>query len=219
MNNISVAKISIGAIAIIINNYKKIIEISILPIILMIPALWQLNNITQDLTQGGNIDVAKISNYMLIYLLLFIYGYVSLNINLYRLAVLGVESVFSFAITPINLVLKFFIIYIFIALLSFAPLVLNVQMLQPVVFVLIAHIMLNLVLVSIGKNSIKWNLLFMHRISIALLQFVIPMMIMLMVGYFDNNIFIIIIKLLLVYWTSINLGLIFNNLNDNLRIT
>lgn len=220
-NKIPVIKTSIAALAILLNRYKEIFFISILPIILILPAALFLPEIlTNILNQVSQIDIKNIEqlqtinipNEFFIYSLMFLYGYVSLNINLYRLVVIGFNGVFNFGIIPFTILLKFIAITFLISLLTFAPYILNLPILEPIVFLFIAPFILNLVVIALGANSIKWKLPFLYRINIALLQFVIPTLVLAIFSLLGSVTLSVVVKIFLIYWTGINMGLIFNAL-------
>lgn len=220
-NKIPIIKISVASLAMLLSRYKEILFISILPIILMFPAVMFLPEILKNiLNQVSQVDVQNIAqlqtiaipNEFFIYSLMFLYGYISLNINLYRLVVIGFNGVFKFGIIPLAILLKFGAITLLISLLTFAPYVLKLPILEPIVFLFLAPFMLNLVIIALGAGAIKWRLPFLYRINIALLQFVIPTLVLAVFSLFGSTTVSIMVKIFLIYWAGMSMGLIFNAL-------
>ncbi len=212
MNNLPIIKISLAALVILLNNYKKIITISIIPILMTLPMLATLSTILQDfIPNQTTISEINVSNIFILYVVLFIYGFSALHINLYRLLIYGNNSIFNFSIIPFTIVIKFIAIYILISIMTLAPIVLQLSILQPFIFILIAHFMLNLVLIALDKKlTIKLN--FIQRVNIAILQFIIPMFILLIVSLTNITALIIIAKIILMYWSAVNLTIIFTRI-------
>lgn len=219
-NKIPVIKTSLAALSIMITHYREILFLSILPIIFMLPALIFLPDVLSEIInslpsqQETNIQTLQsihIPSEIFLYSLLFLYGYSSLNINLYRLTILGFNSTFKLKLIPLKMLGSFLLLSMFIALLNAAPYILKVPLLEPIIFVFVAHLMLNLVIIASGSKFVKLRLPLIHRLNIAILQFIIPSLILALFSLL-GAIAMIIAKIILIYWTAINLGLVFNNL-------
>ena len=210
-NKVPIIKIAIAALSIIYFNYKKILKISIIPAIFILPFILNMSYLIEEI-RGQDMKNISLSNEFLIYSISFIYGYTILNISLYRMIVLGEKQIFKYSIAPPILTIKFaalmMLIYIFITIPSFTGL----QIFEALFFILASGTMLHLVTISINQEK-KMKLVLFDRVAIAILQFIIPMLLLGLALYIHNIIFIII-KLFLIYWTAIALALVFNYIKE-----
>jgi hypothetical protein len=97
MNQLPVNKIILTSFAFALTHWKKIIEVSILPLLLSLPLLslsTEIIELANILKKGNTLkpeDIQLPSN-LFIYLLLSLYGFASLSINMYRLVIFGAQS-------------------------------------------------------------------------------------------------------------------------------
>ena len=210
-NKVPIIKIAIAALSIIYFNYKKILKISIIPAIFILPFILNMSYLIEEI-QGQDMKNISLSGEFFIYSISFIYGYTILNISLYRMVVLGEKQVFKYNIAPPILTIKFAIlmmlIYIFITIPSFTGL----QIFEALFFILASGTMLHLVTISTNQEK-KIKLVLFDRVAIAILQFIIPMLLLGLALYIHSMIFIFI-KLFLIYWTAIALALVFNYIKE-----
>jgi hypothetical protein len=209
-NKTPIIKTSIAALSLMISRYKEILFISIVPIIFMLPAMFILPEIFSQIKTSKLTEIV-LPTEAFIYGIMFIYGYASLNINLYRMVVLGFNGIYKFGIIPFKTSITFIALSMLVSLLNFAPIMLQVPILEPIVFIFVSHLMLNLVIIAIDSKVQRWKLPFTYRLNIALLQFVIPLLFLSLFSLL-GVVATIVAKILLVYWTAINLGLVFNQL-------
>jgi len=212
-NKTSILKIAIASFSLLILNYKKIANYSIVPILLTLPMLFSMPDLVASIEQNG-VENTIIPVSIMLYGLMFIYGYTSININTYRMVVKGDNAIFKFGITPANISLKFILLSIFIGIFNIASIVLKIPLLEPIIFILLASVVLNLVNIATENKAIRWKLSIVDRLNIALLQFVIPSLIVVIFSFF-GVIAVSISKLFLIYWSAIALGLVFNQLHQN----
>lgn len=213
MKHISILKIITASLSLLIINYKKIITYSILPIILTLPLLVSMPEVIESIQQNGIKNVVIPAN-ILLYGILFIYGYASININTYRMVTSGDSFIFKLGIIPAGISIKFILLSVFIGIFNIAPIILQIPFLEPVIFILLAGVVLNLVSIATENKATRWKLSIIDRLNIALLQFIIPTLIISVFSFFGNTM-VIISKFLLVYWSAISLGLMFNQIKNS----
>jgi hypothetical protein len=219
-NKIPVIKTSVAALSVMLTHYKELLFLSILPILLMLPAIIFLPEMMMEIAASvmeynspQDLQNIHIPSEIFIYGGMFLYGYASLNINILRMIVLGYQHIFKLGIIPFKIVLKFIALSSLVSVLTFAPHILKIPLLEPIVFIFVAHFMLSLVVIALGNPLINWKIPFIYRINIALLQFIIPTLILALFALM-GSVFLIIAKIFLIYWSAINLGLIFNCLTQ-----
>jgi hypothetical protein len=212
MTKTPIIKTIIAAFAIFISNLSKIIEISILPIVMSIPLILAFSEILPTINTLADIQTLNLGLDFLLYTTLFIYAFLSLQINLYRLTSIGQNAVFKFGLVPISLVLKLIPFYFFVEILVLGVALLQIPFLEPVVFILLAHILLKFVAIATGKITTS-SINIIDRLNIAIVQFIIPMLFLTLFSLFGIGILVVIAKIFTIYFSAISLGLIFNNLN------
>lgn len=218
MNALPINKIMLASVAFALMNWKKILEISILPVLISIPFLAILPDILNIMNSVfSNKEVADIQlpDNMMIYLLLFFYGYLTLSINVYRLVILGQNSVSG--IVPVlnfNKIIHFVGLTLFIGLVTMAPVIISgIAFLQLIMYFLVIPITLNFINIAIDQPSkYKWNLNFISQANLFFLQIVLPALagmifsfLMSLIGLPDMLGWVV--KAIVFYWTLISLAL------------
>ncbi|MBW5290806.1 MAG: hypothetical protein Rsou_1079 [Candidatus Ruthia sp. Asou_11_S2] len=208
----------LASVAFALMNWKKILEISILPVLISIPFLAILPDILNIMNSVfSNKEVADIQlpDNMMIYLLLFFYGYLTLSINVYRLVILGQNSVSG--IVPVlnfNKIIHFVGLTLFIGLVTMAPVIISgIAFLQLIMYFLVIPITLNFINIAIDQPSkYKWNLNFISQANLFFLQIVLPALagmifsfLMSLIGLPDMLGWVV--KAIVFYWTLISLAL------------
>jgi len=108
MNILPINKIILASFAFALTHWKKIVEISILPVAISLPLLLilpQMFELMDVVFQGGELTEVVLPDNTPVYLLLFFYGYIMLSVNMYRLVVLGEQAVS--AMSPFLIFAKF----------------------------------------------------------------------------------------------------------------
>jgi len=125
MNALPINKIFLAGFAFALTNWKKIIEISIFPILISLPFLMivpELLGLMDQLFNDGELPDIQLPENMMIYLILFFYGYLTLSINMYRLVILGEQSIGGFMpVLNLNKIMKFVGLTLFVGLVTIIP--------------------------------------------------------------------------------------------------
>ena len=229
MNALPINKIFIAGFAFALTHWKKIIEISILPVLISLPFLMlipeMLGLIKQAMSGGDLIDVVLPENLML-YLLLFFYGYVTLSINMYRLVLLGEQSVNGFIpILQLNKIMRFVGLTLLVGLVTMVPVMLTgLPLLQLVVYFLVIPLTLNFIRIALNQPfQYKWNLSFVTHMNLFLLQAILPTLVTTLFATLADLIGLgsmlgWTVEVVVFYWTLITLALCYQ-LIDNAKQT
>ncbi len=211
-------KIILASFAFALTHFKKILEISILPLILAAPFLLvlpQMMEIMQKFYEGAAVTEMVLPENVLIYLALFVYGYSILSINTYKLVVQGEESAGGiFALIGFTQFLRFIGLSVAIGLITMLPVMLSgIAFLQLVIYFLIIPIMLNFVNIALNQPSqYKWSLPFPVQINLFFLQVILPALVgLIFAALFEAAglpmLLTWAVKVLVFYWTLISLAL------------
>lgn len=218
MNLLPIHKIFLAGFAFALTHWQKILQISIFPVLIAMPFLLIVPELLVSMEQifnGGQLIDVHLPDNVIIYSLLFFYGYIVLSINLYRLVLLGTDSVSGLMpILAVNKIAKFAGLTLLIALVTTIPVVVTqMPFLQLVVYFLIIPITLNFVNIAIDQPAkYRWNLSFISQINLFFLQVVLPSLVTILFSILSNEIGLgsilnWIIKILLFYWTLTTLAL------------
>jgi len=218
MNILPINKIILASFAFALTHWKKIVEISILPVAISLPLLLilpQMFELMELVFQGGELSEVVLPDNTPIYLLLFLYGYIMLSVNMYRLVVLGEQSVL--ALSPffsIRQIFRFLGLTLFIGFVTTVPVMLTgIGFLQLIIYFLIMPITLNFINIATNQPSkYQWKLNFASQANLFLLQAIIPALIgMIFNALFDaigfSEVFGWAVKAILFYWSLVNLAL------------
>jgi len=218
MNVLPINKIMLASVAFALTNWKKILEISILPVLISIPFLAILPdmlNIMNSVFSNKEVADIQLPDNVMIYLLLFFYGYLTLSINVYRLVILGQNSVSG--IVPVlnfNKIIRFVGLALFIGLATMAPVIISgITFLQLIMYFLIIPITLNFINIAIDQPlKYKWDLNLISQANLFFLQIILPAL----VGMIFSSLISLIglpdmlgwvVKAIVFYWTLISLAL------------
>lgn len=218
MNILPINKIILASFAFALTHWKKIVEISILPVAISLPLLLilpQMFELMEVVFQGGELTEVVLPDNTPVYLLLFFYGYIMLSVNMYRLVVLGEQAVSAMSpIFDIRQIFRFIGLTLFIGFVTTVPVILTgIGFLQLVIYFLIMPITLNFVHIALHQPSnYKWQLNFVSQANLFLLQAIIPALIgMIFTALFSalglSDVFGWIVKTVLFYWSLVNLAL------------
>ncbi|TEU20914.1 MAG: hypothetical protein E3I13_03570 [Gammaproteobacteria bacterium] len=226
MNALPINKIFLAGFAFALTHWKKIIEISIFPILISLPFLMvvpELLGLMEQLFNGGELLDIQLPENMMIYLLLFFYGYVTLSINMYRLVVLGEQSIAGFIpVLDVNKIIRFVGLTFFVGLVTVIPVMITgMPLLQLIVYFLIIPITLNFVSIAIDQPSkYKWNLSFTTHMNLFFLQAILPALVGMLFAALANvvglgSILEWAVKVVLFYWTLVTLALCYQLIQAN----
>jgi hypothetical protein len=226
MNALPINKIFLAGFAFALTNWKKIIEISIFPILISLPFLMvvpELLGLMDQLFNDGELPDIQLPEYMMIYLVLFFYGYLTLSINMYRLVIFGDQSIGSFMpVLNLNKIIKFVGLTLFVGLVTIIPVMITgMPMLQLIVYFLIIPITLNFVSIAIDQPSrYRWNLSFTTHMNLFFLQAILPALVGMLFAALANIIGLgpmlgWVVKVVLFYWTLVTLALCYQLIQAN----
>ena len=225
MNILPINKIILASFAFALTHWKKVVEISILPVAISLPLLLilpQMFELMEVVFQGGDLADVVLPDNTPIYLLLFLYGYIMLSVNMYRLVVLGTQNVSAMSpIFNISQIFRFIGLTLFVGFVTTVPVMLTgIGFLQLIIYFLIMPMTLNFVNIAINQPSnYKWKLNFVSQANLFLLQAIIPALIgMIFTSLFSAigfpEAFGWVIKAILFYWSLVNLALCYQLIQE-----
>ena len=225
MNILPINKIILASFAFALTHWKKVVEISILPVAISLPLLLilpQMFDLMEVVFQGGDLTEVVLPDNTPIYLLLFLYGYIMLSVNMYRLVVLGGQNVSAMSpIFNIRQIFRFIGLTLFVGFITTVPVMLTgIDFLQLIIYFLIMPMTLNFVNIAINQPSnYKWKLNFASQANLFLLQAIIPALIgMIFTSLFGAigfpEAFGWVIKAILFYWSLVNLALCYQLIQE-----
>ena len=225
MNILPINKIILASFAFALTHWKKVVEISILPVAISLPLLLilpQMFELMEVVFQGEDLADVVLPDNTPIYLLLFLYGYIMLSVNMYRLVVLGTQNVSAMSpIFNISQIFRFIGLTLFVGFVTIVPvMVTGIGFLQLIIYFLIMPMTLNFVNIAINQPSnYKWKLNFVSQANLFLLQAIIPALIgMIFTSLFSAigfpEAFIWVIKAILFYWSLVNLALCYQLIQE-----
>jgi hypothetical protein len=225
MNILPINKIILASFAFALTHWKKVVELSILPVAISLPLLLilpQMFELMEVVFQGGDLADVVLPDNTPIYLLLFLYGYIMLSVNMYRLVVLGTQNVSAMSpIFNISQIFRFIGLTLFVGFVTTVPVMLTgIGFLQLIIYFLIMPMTLNFVNIAINQPSnYKWKLNFTSQANLFLLQAIIPALIgMIFTSLFSAigfpEAFGWVVKAILFYWSLVNLALCYQLIQE-----
>ena len=225
MNILPINKIILASFAFALTHWKKVVEISILPVAISLPLLLilpQMFELMEVVFQGEDLADVVLPDNTPIYLLLFLYGYIMLSVNMYRLVVLGTQNVSAMSpIFNISQIFRFIGLTLFVGFVTIVPVMLTgIGFLQLIIYFLIMPMTLNFVNIAINQPSnYKWKLNFVSQANLFLLQAIIPALIgMIFTSLFSAigfpEAFGWVVKAILFYWSLVNLALCYQLIQE-----
>ena len=226
MNALPINKIFLAGFAFALTHWKKIIEISIFPLLISSPFLMivpELLGLMEQVFKGGELLDVQLPDNMMIYLILFFYGYITLSINMYRLVMLGEQSAGGFMpVLDVNKIIRFIGLTFFVGLVTIIPVIITgMPLLQLIVYFLIIPITLNFVGIAIDQPSkYKWNLSFTTHMNLFFLQAILPALVGMLFAELANIIGLgsmleWVAKVVVFYWTLVTLALCYQLIQTN----
>ena len=212
-----IKKTILASLAFIIMHWRKIIEISIIPMIFAFPLLLvlpELMAVSKQLFMGQTGVSISVPDNTLLYMLLFLFGYALLSINLARLVMLGTGSVsilscvFEFGkiakYTGLTMLIGFAIV--------FPTALTGLLFVQLIVYFLIVPLTLNFVNVAIGRAlNLRWRLTFIVHVNLFLMQVLLPTLFAYLFGIVAdvlglNTYVTLLVQVIIFYWSGVNLA-------------
>ena len=222
MTTIPIIQTILASLAFAFSNWKKLIEVSVFPFFMMTLSLITFFPMVTFQSQSSISELlANLNFYHLIYALMFIYGYIALVINIYRMVVAGNNSIAKFGLELPSLRFgRFFLLFI---VFNFAQLpIIFSPYLIPVIYFLVIPLLLNLVSIANDVPYKKIKLQFNIQSSVMFVCLGIPFILLLLVVLISGEIkLILFFQVLSIYWTAISSALCYrvivaNNSAQNL---
>ena len=114
MTNMPIIQTILASLAFAFSNWKKLIEVSVFPLLMALPLvtiLPEMMGVLQAQLFGAG-QVQAYPRFYQFYLLMFDYGYIAILINVYRLVVSGGASVARFGVVLPSIRLgRFFVLF------------------------------------------------------------------------------------------------------------
>ncbi|HIE77377.1 MAG TPA: hypothetical protein EYP92_00900, partial [Candidatus Thioglobus sp.] len=176
MNILPINKVILASFAFALSHWKKVLEISVIPLIVSAPFLLILPDLLLLMDQvivSNQVIPVNLPENLFVYLLLFMYGYSMLSINVYKLVILGESSVNGFVpLLDAKKLIRFIGLTLIIGFVTILPVMLTGWLfLQLAVYFLIVPLTLNFVAISIDRPfKHRWSLSFATHLNLFLLQ-------------------------------------------------
>ena len=183
----------------------------------------ELLGLMEQVFKGGELLDVQLPDNMMIYLILFFYGYITLSINMYRLVMLGEQSSGGFMpVLDVNKIIRFIGLTFFVGLVTIIPVIITgMPLLQLIVYFLIIPITLNFVGIAIDQPSkYKWNLSFTTHMNLFFLQAILPALVGMLFAALANIVGLgsmleWVAKVVVFYWTLVTLALCYQLIQTN----
>ena len=156
-----------------------------------------------------------------IYMLMFDYGYISLLINIYRLVVTGPNSIARVGVVLPSLRLgRFFILFLFLSLITQIPLFIGFPFLSIVVYFLVIPMSLNLVSSANDKPYQRIKLRFTTQFSVFFLKLGVPLLVAAILSFIFSifgfvSFLFWLAMIAIVYWMAISFALCYRVIMAN----
>ena len=201
----------LASLAFAFSNWKKLIEVSIFPLLMAFPFMTTLPEMTVVDLQALLFGIAENQTYpwlYLLYMLMFEYGYIAILINVYRLVVSGGASVARFGVVlPSIRMGRFFVLYFLLSIVLRLPLFFNSLLLIPVVYFLLIPYALNLVSIANDIPYKKIKLPARVQLSVFLIKLGVPAFLVALVILIGAEFIFWGAMIIIIYWMAISFAL------------
>ena len=218
MTNIPIKQTILATLAFTFSNWQKLLELSIFPLLAAIPfitILPELMTILQSQLFGVG-EIQEYPRFYELYLLLFDYAYMALIINIYRLVVLGNQSVARLGVVFPNLRLgRFFLLFIVLSIATQFPIFIS-PFLVPIIYFLLIPISLNLVSLANDVSYKKIKLSLSVQFGVLIIKLGVPVVLVgLIILLGVGEIIFWSAMLLIIYWMAISFALCYKVIMAN----
>jgi len=211
MTNIPIQKTILATLAFAFSNWKKLLEVSIFPLLLALPFLPELANLLSMAKPGS--EISDNINFHITYLLMFIYASMAMLINVYRLVILGNNSVNRLGFVLPNLRIgRFFLLAILLGI-GQAITLASIYLLP--LYLLLVPLTLNLVSIANDLPYKRIEVTWQARLNIFLINFIGPFILISLIGLIENNYLDSFFSFISIYWTSISIALCYKVIMAN----
>jgi len=212
-----IKKTILASVAFIVMHWRKILEISIIPLAFSLPMLLvlpELIALSKQLFLGPVDSNIVVPNNAMLYMVLFIYAYTLLSINLARLVMLGEGkvSVMSCAY-DFGKIAKYAGLTLLIGFVIMVPTAMTGFLLvQLIVYFLIVPLTLNFVNVALGMPlNWRWKLPFAVHSNLFFMQVLLPTLLAFLFGIVSDFLGLsaytaLFVQVIIFYWSAVNLA-------------
>ena len=201
----------LASLAFAFSNWKKLIEVSIFPLLVAFPFMTTLPEMTVVDLQALLFGIAENQTYpwlYLLYMLMFEYGYIAILINVYRLVVSEGASVARFGVVlPSIRMGRFFVLYFLLSIVLRLPLFFNSLLLIPVVYFLLIPYALNLVSIANDIPYKKIKLPARVQLSVFLIKLGVPAFLVAFALLIGAQFVLLGALIIIIYWMAISFAL------------
>ncbi len=211
MKTIPIQKTILATLAFAFSNWKKLLEVSIFPLLLALPFLPELMNLLSMAKPGS--EIPDNINFHVTYLLMFIYASMAMLINVYRLVILGNNSVnrFGFVLPT----LKFGRFFLLAILLGVGQAITLASIYLLPFYLLLVPLTLNLVSIANDVPYKRIEVSWQSRLNIFLINFIGPFILISLIGLIENDYLDSFFSFISIYWTSISIALCYKVIMAN----
>ena len=211
MKTIPIQKTILATLAFAFSNWKKLLEVSIFPLLLALPFLPELMNLLSMAKPGS--EIPDNINFHVTYLLMFIYASMAMLINVYRLVILGNNSVNRLGFVLPNLRFgRFFLLAILLGV-GQAITLASIYLLP--FYLLLIPLTLNLVSIANDVPYKRIEVTWQARLNIFLINFIGPFILISLIGLIENDYLDSFFSFISIYWTSISIALCYKVIMAN----
>jgi len=211
MKTIPIQKTILATLAFAFSNWKKLLEVSIFPLLLALPFLPELMNLLSMAKPGS--EIPDNINFHVTYLLMFIYASMAMLINVYRLVILGNNSVNRLGFVLPNLRFgRFFLLAILLGV-GQAITLASIYLLP--FYLLLVPLTLNLVSIANDVPYKRIEVSWQSRLNIFLINFIGPFILISLIGLIENDYLDSFFSFISIYWTSISIALCYKVIMAN----
>ena len=210
MKTIPIQKTILATLAFAFSNWKKLLEASIFPLLLALPFLPELMDLLSMVRTGSEIPDNK---FHVTYFLMFIYASMAMLINVYRLVILGNNSInrLGFVLPSLRLG-RFFLLAILLGI-GQAITLASIYLLP--FFLLLVPLTLNLVSIANDVPYKRIEVTWQARLNIFLINFIGPFILISLIGLIENDYLDSFFSFISIYWTSISIALCYKVIMAN----
>ena len=211
MKTIPIQKTILATLAFAFSNWKKLLEVSIFPLLLALPFLPELMNLLSMAKPGS--EIPDNINFHVTYLLMFIYASMAMLINVYRLVILGNNSVNRLGfVLPTLRFGRFFLLAILLGV-GQAITLASIYLLP--FYLLLVPLTLNLVSIANDVPYKRIEVSWQSRLNIFLINFIGPFILISLIGLIENDYLDSFFSFISIYWTSISIALCYKVIMAN----
>jgi len=210
MTNMPIIQTILASLAFAFSNWKKLVEVSIFPLLMALPLVTILPEM-MGVLQAQLFGVGQVQAYpqfYQLYLLMFDYGYIAILINIYRLVVSGGASVARLGVVLPSIRLgRFFVLFLLLSIATQLPLFFISPFLIPLVYFLLIPFALNLVSIANDATYKKIKLPARVQLSVFLIKLGVPSFLVALVILIGAEFVFWGVMIIIIYWMAISFAL------------